>query len=311
MVIYYKSLRIGKDGKPGWIIVDEIGNIVNRNPGKEELKCLKEEYYMRKRREMYTNEELLNFLRKFDKENGRSPTKPDFEYISGCPSSMTCHNRFGSWNKALEKAGLNTIKGSIQRYADEELLRNLILFDKENGRPPTEEDFSNNPEYPNFSTYVKHFGSWEKAKKLVGLDTETMVKKGVLDTSDQKVRLAEKIILEHFEKNPVDLSGENCRSHCDGICPNGKTYDVKSSILVRGIYWQFDTDNKYKEYIEIYYFLAFNKDYTKLEYAWRIPGEIVESDNFYVGMHGGKFNIGNMIEYEITDKLDKIRERGI
>lgn len=306
-MMYYKSYRI-IDGKPRWIIVDETSKMVNASPSKDELIYLK--YEPSCRRKGYTDEELLNFLVQFDKENGRVPMQLDFNGNPRYPSFMTYHNRFGSWNKALDKLGLNTIKGSVQLYTDEELLDFLMLFYKENERAPTEEDFSNHPEYPNFSTYVKHFGSWEKAKKLVGLDTETMVKKGILDTPDQKARLAEKMILEHFDKNPVDLSGENCRSSCDGICPNGKTYDVKSSKLIRNAYWQFDTDNKYKEEIEIYYFLAFNEDYTKLEYAWRVPGEIVEKDNFYVGMYGGKFNVGNMIEYEITDKLDKIQERG-
>lgn len=33
---------------------------------------------------------------------------------------------------------------------------------------------------------------------------------------------------------------------------------------------------------------------------------MVEKANFYVGMFGGRFNVGNMIEYEITDVLDDI-----
>lgn len=309
MVAYYKSLRIGKDGKPGWRIVDDSGKIVNMNPGKEELKGLEEEYYRRKSHERYKNEELLDFLRKFDKDNGRSPVQLDFECIPGYPSSMTYRNRFGSWNKALKLAGLYV--NYYANLSDEELLDYLVQYCERNGRVPIVEDFNNDSRYPNFSTYQNRFGSWSNALKLVGLDVDTMVEKGVLDTSDKKARLAEKIILDHFEKNPVDLSGENKLSPCDGICPNGKTYDVKSSRLIRGIYWQFDTCNKYKEEIEIYYFLAFNEDYTKLEYAWRIPGEIVESDNFYIGTYGGKFNVGNMIEYEITDKLKKIEERGI
>lgn len=35
----YKSYRI-IDGKPKWTIVDEYGKIVNKDPSKEELKCL-------------------------------------------------------------------------------------------------------------------------------------------------------------------------------------------------------------------------------------------------------------------------------
>lgn len=43
----YKSKRI-IDGKAKWIVIDEHGNIVNRNPNKEELKKLKTETYTKK-----------------------------------------------------------------------------------------------------------------------------------------------------------------------------------------------------------------------------------------------------------------------
>jgi len=44
MTEYYKSYRI-IDGKPRWVIVDNTGNIINRNPSKEELKGLEKEKY--------------------------------------------------------------------------------------------------------------------------------------------------------------------------------------------------------------------------------------------------------------------------
>ena len=102
-----------------------------------------------------------------------------------------------------------------------------------------------------------------------------MVKKGVLVTNLQKGRFGEIIIRDHFKHhdsnadllsrrvtvNAIDLAGENSHSPCDGICPNGMYYDVKSSGLHIGGYWKFGTNNKYKDKIEIYYFLAFNEDY--------------------------------------------------
>ena len=44
----------------------------------------------------------------------------------------------------------------------------------------------------------------------------------------------------------------------------------------------------------------------KLSYVWRVPGEIVEGARFHVGTYSGKFNVGNMIEYEITDEFKKL-----
>lgn len=246
----YKTYRI-IDGKPRWIVVDEIGNTTNRNPSKDELKDLKgfpKENYKRKVYNDYTREQLLDFLLQF-------------------------YNIYG--------------------------------------RPPTQIDFSNNPIYPNFSTYQKRFGSWANALKLVGLDVESMVRRGIIETYDQKARFAEMIVRDHFEKHPVDLAGANKNSHCDGICPNGKIYDVKSSALDGTIY-NFHTGNKYGENIEIYYLLGFkNENYRKLNYGWRIPGEMVDRESIHIGVNG-RLNIYNMEEYEITDKLkDVFKDYGI
>jgi hypothetical protein len=245
--IHYRAWRI-INGKPAqWVIVDESGNIVNRNPTKEELKEL-------------------------EKEQRRSQDTRNF-----------------------------------RKYEDDGLLSELIRFEKENGFPPTANDFRDGPEYPNPSTYQKRFGSWSNSLKLVGLDVESMIKKGVLITNNQKARLSEMMVVSHFEKNPIDLAGDNCHSPCDGICPNGKTYDVKSAPKAyKGPYYNFVIKNKLREEIKIYYLLAFNEDWTKLNHVWRIPGEIVEKDNFYIGIYGGEFNIENMEEYEITDRFRNV-----
>ena len=76
--------------------------------------------------------------------------------------------------------------------------------------------------------------------------------------------------------------------------------------------WVFGTKNRDKdddrEAIQWYYFAAFNEDYTQLLYIWRVPGEIIEKNNFIVGMYGGEFNLENMKEYDITVKFKKFVE---
>lgn len=253
-MIEYTSIRL-IDSKPKEVVVDEAGNIVNKNPAKDQLKGLKKESY-----------------------------------------KMKTENR-------------------SRKYTKEEMLHSLRQLYEKYRRPLTSEDFVNNPGYPSLTTYKNVFGSFQKALKLVGLDIESIIKKGVIKTPSQKARLSEILIRDHFKTRPVDLAGDNYTSHCDGICPNGKIYDVKSSklrkLLTKGSY-TFVTRNKYKEKIELYYLLAFNdKDYKKLDYGWRIPGEIVENDEFYVGTYYAKFNIHNMKQYDITDKLTEVlREYG-
>lgn len=245
-MIYYKSYRI-IDGKPRWVIIDDNGNIINKNPAKGELKGLEKEIRkpydtLRGKRRKYTDEELFGYLRRFYDENGRIPVKRDFDI--------------------------------------------------------------GDPRYPSSNSYVTHFGSWSSVLKLIKLDVESMVEQGVLETCQQKARLTEMMVRDHFEKNPIDLARENQNNPCDGICPNGKFYDVKSSKF-DGMKWHFNAGNKHKDEIEIYYFLAFNEDWTKLEYVWRVPGEIVEKDYFYVGLKnsGWEFTIDDMEKYDITCKF--------
>lgn len=303
-VVHYTSCRI-IDGRSKRVVVDENGKIVDKSPSKDKLKGLKDEKYKVNRKRKYIDKELLDCLRQFYKENGRVPIWDDFNNNHKYPSFGTYSVRFGSWNRALKLAGLcvNHHTG----LADKELLDCLRQFHKEHGRIPVMTDFDNSIIYPHYSTYVKRFGNWSKALKLVGLDIEMMIGQGVLETNRQKGRLAEVLVRDHFKKSPTDLSGNNQNSSCDRICPNGKMYDVKSSKLYIGGYWSFRTDNKYKEEIEIYYFLSFNEDYTKIMYVWRVPGEIIEKDHFNVGLNRDyEFNIWNLKEYDITDKFREI-----
>lgn len=223
-------------------------------------------------------------------------------------------NRYPT-KEELKKLGNEPYYKKVNRpkeYPNEEMLNCLIQFYEENERPPSQNDFSNNPEYPSYITYRSRFGSWSNALKLVGLDADSMVRKGFVETNHQKARLSELKVIDHFKNEPIDLAGENCLSPCDGICPNGKTYDVKSSKLYRGEYYDFSIRNKYREEIEIYYFLAFNEDYTILEHTWRVPGETVDEDRFYIAKHIIKIynsksrDIGSMKKYDITDRIKEI-----
>ena len=319
----YISYRFIKQyGNTKLVVVDETGNIVNKNPIKEDLRGLKRfpEKDGRSRTRpvpIYTKEHLINELIRFENIEGRSPVYRDFNNNPEFPNCATYQRIFGSWNKALKLAGLELCHSynsqvelkrfGKESYTDEELLGELIRFEKEHGRSPTQADFNNNPEFPSFVTYKRRFVSWIGALQLAGLDIDLMGPQG----NSYRGRQAEIRVLNHFKELPTDLAGENPNSTYDGICPNGKTYDVKSSKF--DLYKQryhFGTANKdkddEKEAIQWYYLLALNDDGI-IKYAWRVPGEIVEKDDFHVGMnHDYKFNIENMKEFEITDKFKDI-----
>jgi hypothetical protein len=69
--------------------------------------------------------------------------------------------RFGSWNKALLRAGLAVL---IQRdIPDEELFENVLTLWQHYGRQPSSRELASNPSHISNGPYMRRFGSWMKA----------------------------------------------------------------------------------------------------------------------------------------------------
>ncbi len=280
------------------------GDIINSNPTKEELKGLKKEPSKRRLDKEY----LLEFLRYFNEKEGRPPKKDEFENNSKYPHFSTIQRAFGSWNKALELAGFKPRIGGQQIYTKEELLEYPIRFYNEKGRPPTEDDFNNNPKYPHFSTFYNRFGSFQNALKLVGIDLDSMVTKGIKDTSQQKARLFELQVKMYLGEEAIDLAGQNCNSPYDGTFKN-QTYDAKARKLFDEKYWLIDLDNVHKDEIQTYYLGLFDEKFDVLLYVLEIPAwdfmEDIEKEFIQIGISNRyKYNIENMMkDYDITEKF--------
>lgn len=108
-----------------------------------------------------SNDALLDELRRLAGELERRPATRDMDDL-GEFTSKTYADRFGSWNSALEAAGLET---SIPQHAvisDEALIDELQRLATDLERRPSENDMR---EYGMFSpeTYRKRFGSWAGA----------------------------------------------------------------------------------------------------------------------------------------------------
>lgn len=108
------------------------------------------------------NDGLLAELRRVaDVVGGNTISKADVLKHSRI-DPRTFELRFGSWENAIGKAGLN-IADSAKRYTDDELYTNLMETWEVLGHRPTCAEmslpFSKNPA----ATYVKRFGSWKKA----------------------------------------------------------------------------------------------------------------------------------------------------
>lgn len=303
------------DGKIRKVIVDIIGDIVNRNPTKEELKDCKK--YPGRRQSViltlsYKEEYLLEFIRYFCHKEGRVPRAADF-IDNKYPSFNVYKETFGTWNNAIIKAGLQPNRTGPTGYTDRELLEAHIRFYEENRRSPTAAEFINNLAYPGFLTYQR-FEGWNNSLKILGLDIDSMIYYGIIENNIQKGRLGEILVKNHFSENNkvIDLAGENPSKHiCDGIDPDGHYYDVKTTES-REDKFKFSLTNENIDKIEYLYCLAFNEKFSELLYAWRIPiSDFMEKMGHCITIgikNTYTFNIENMKQYDITKKIMPIFE---
>lgn len=198
-------------------------------------------------------------------------------------------------------------------YTDKKLIELLHKYYNEYGKIPSKTDIKKNPKYPSDNTYFNHFGTWSNALKLAGFGIDELVTKGTLNCSQHKGRLFEIIVNKSFKNSYSDLSGNNCNSPFDGICPKGYNYDAKSSKLKTCVKdnskgWFFHFRNKQINIIKYFILGGFNEDYTNLLHVWLIPLSIV---NKREAIYIGQLSIDKYKEYEITDRcidLDKLFE---
>lgn len=116
----------------------------------------------------YTDNELIDLLKAKAKRDGQMPTERSVNADSSLPSSRFYSKRFGSWNKALEVAGLSTNR-SYREYTDEELIELLKAKAERDGRVPSIRSTDADDDMPNTTTYYTRFGSWNQALEVAGL----------------------------------------------------------------------------------------------------------------------------------------------
>jgi len=118
----------------------------------------------------YSDEALLADLRAFADDLGHAPTTREME-TDGPYSATTYQRRFGSWNAAVEAAGLEPESHDLDppgKLSEETLVANMQAFADELGHAPTAREM--NTEGPHSkATYQKRFGSWSAALEAAEL----------------------------------------------------------------------------------------------------------------------------------------------
>lgn len=118
------------------------------------------EFPIRLRRTNIPDEELLADLRRAAESVGKETITVDQYSQLGSFGSTTIEKRFGSWNLALQKAGLQL---SVRKdISDLELFQNLAAVWTTLGRQPTYNQMADKVIGSKFvsATYEKRFGSW-------------------------------------------------------------------------------------------------------------------------------------------------------
>lgn len=119
-------------------------------------------------RRRYTDEQILDELRRSAQRLGRSPTMREFDADSETSlHPQTVIERFGSWNEAKRRAGLVPRRFTTR----DDLVRLLRELGAELGRTPTPKDLDERrKQMPSKSLYWQTFGSFNEALREAGFD---------------------------------------------------------------------------------------------------------------------------------------------
>ena len=126
----------------------------------------------------YTDEELLEILRKYNREVG-FPTNRKFTASNGLPSSGTYVNRFGSFQNAILLSGIEIPKNRKRYFNRVEYDKDYLLkvfkeqvdiSIKERGKLINDEEIDLNENLPSASVYYKNFSTLDNLYSLIGID---------------------------------------------------------------------------------------------------------------------------------------------
>lgn len=111
-------------------------------------------------------DQLLDKIKKLSIRLGHTPSNGEFRRFYKGKYSTSILNTFGTWNAAIELAGLARNEGS--KYSDEVLLSFLQNFYQQHNRVPTTSDFNRNY-LPSSRLYIYRFGSLNQARMAANI----------------------------------------------------------------------------------------------------------------------------------------------
>ena len=154
-------------------------------------------------------EVYLTELRRLSNELGRSPGENDMANL-GEFSKNAYHCHFGSWNEALEEAGLEMCRQS--GITKEDLISELHRLRDELGRTPRSMDISNHSDY-SIGNYDYHLGGWNNALSEAGFEITQQTLPPKEDLLSEIRRLADKLGHKPFASDMTEHGKYGARSY--------------------------------------------------------------------------------------------------
>lgn len=208
----------------------------------------------------YTRQELIDEALRFQRENGRIPTKHDMMVYKGYPSFIYYEEVFGSWPNALKEI-FDYVPSNCVRYTREELKLALIRSYNENGRIPQKREFTASGGYPCYSLYLLEFGSWNNAiKEVFGFVPERLVS---LTKDEIKIRFQ-----QFYKENGKIPTREDLKEMGMTYQQIRKTYGSMNEAI---------NDIHFEGRIDPHFFSPENMNLWK----WYIVGYIITDGNIY------------------------------
>ena len=122
------------------------------------------------------------------------PTKAEFNADKRTASADTAKNRFESWNKFAEAAGLEV---AVIDTSKEGLIKQLQMLAKELGRVPTIKEFKADKRTASDDTARNRFESWSKFVEAAGFEV------AVIDTSKEGLIRQLQMMTEELGRVPT------------------------------------------------------------------------------------------------------------
>jgi 5-methylcytosine-specific restriction endonuclease McrA len=110
-----------------------------------------------------SDEALINDLKRVASELNISKLTMKLYAENGKYDTSTIIRRFGTWNNALRKIGLNP--ANVVNYSDAELYENILNIWLHKGKQPVRRDLALVPSKISQSAYSRRFQSWQHAIK--------------------------------------------------------------------------------------------------------------------------------------------------